>query len=151
MDVSSPDYEAFFQDQTVFLTGATGGLGGCLLHKLALELPTKKIFVLCRSTSKAHDSWASSMPFHIRSIFETGKIELVLGDITKERFGIDADQLDLIASQTTIVINSAADISLIAKLPATIRSNCLPPLELARLASLFPNLVSFVQISTGYR
>ena len=37
-------------DQTMFLTGATGTLGGCLLYKLALQLPTSKIFVLVRGS-----------------------------------------------------------------------------------------------------
>lgn len=134
----------------MFLTGATGGLGGCLLYKLALELPTKRIFVLCRSKTKARASWAASMPLHINAIFNSGKIELVIGDITKESFGIAADQLAQIASQTNIVINSAADISLAAKLLSAIHKNCLPPLELARLACSFQNLHSFVQISTGY-
>lgn len=150
MAYETPDYEEFYRDQIIFLTGATGGLGGCLLYKLALELPTKKIFVLCRSIPKARETWKLTMPSHIESILKTGKIELVVGDVTKNMFGIASDQLDRIASQTTIVIHSAADISLIAKLPATIRTNCLPSLELAKWASSFPNLISFVQMSTGY-
>jgi hypothetical protein len=47
------DYLSFFNDQVVFLTGATGGLGGCILFKLASQLPTKKVYILCRSESKA--------------------------------------------------------------------------------------------------
>jgi hypothetical protein len=39
-------------DQTMFLTGATGTLGGCLLYKLALQLPTSKIFVLVRGSAQ---------------------------------------------------------------------------------------------------
>ncbi|PYH66687.1 uncharacterized protein BO88DRAFT_489802 [Aspergillus vadensis CBS 113365] len=35
-------------DQVVFLTGATGNFGGCILYKLAVQLPTKKNYVLCR-------------------------------------------------------------------------------------------------------
>jgi hypothetical protein len=47
------DYVSFFNDQTIFFTSAKGGLGGCLLFKLAAQLPTKKVHVLCRSESKA--------------------------------------------------------------------------------------------------
>ena len=57
-----PDYVSFFKYQVVFLTGATGGLGGCLLYKLAVELPTSKIYILCRSESKARKSWSRTMP-----------------------------------------------------------------------------------------
>lgn len=142
--------EDFFKNKTVFLTGATGGLGGCLLYKLALELRTKKVFALIRSREKVQAAWTNSMPAHIDAIFKTGKVELVLGDITLPNFGISGHELEKIVQQTQIVINSAADISLVAKLPSTIRNNCLPPLELARLASTFPRLVCFTQISTAF-
>jgi thioester reductase-like protein len=56
------DYVSFFKDHTVFLTGATGGLGGCLLYKLATELPTQKIYVLCRSEPKAWKTWSKQCP-----------------------------------------------------------------------------------------
>jgi hypothetical protein len=47
------DYVSFFNDQTIFFTSATGGLGGCLLFNLVAQLPTKKVHVLCGSESKA--------------------------------------------------------------------------------------------------
>jgi thioester reductase-like protein len=100
------DYVSFFKDQTVFLSGGTGGLGSCLLYKLASELPTHKIFVLCRSKSKARKTWDKIMPNHIDSILNSGRVTLVVGDIMKPKFGIDPDLLAEIAAQTTIIIHS---------------------------------------------
>jgi len=48
--------------QTVFLAGSTGGMGGCLVYKLAIQLPKKTIYVLCRSSKeKAITKWRKSM------------------------------------------------------------------------------------------
>lgn len=100
------DHMSFFNDQVVFLTGATGGLGGCLLFKLASQLPTKKVYVLCRSTSKARMTWNKTMPNQIGSVLHSGKVKLVVGDILKPNFGIAPDLLAEIAAQTTIIIHS---------------------------------------------
>ena len=142
--------EDYFIGKTVFLTGGTGVLGGCLLYKLTVELQVRKVFVLIRSKIKAESAWRNSLSDNINRIFDSGKIELVLGDITLPSFGISKDELDKISQETEIVINSAADISLGAKLASTISKNCLPPLELARMASKFSKLTCFVQISTAY-
>ncbi|KAJ7030823.1 hypothetical protein C8F04DRAFT_1263507 [Mycena alexandri] len=41
MERSDLDLDSFYQGQTVFLTGATGGLGGCLLFKLVIPVDTE--------------------------------------------------------------------------------------------------------------
>ncbi|KAJ5123348.1 male sterility protein-domain-containing protein [Penicillium atrosanguineum] len=52
----------WYRDQVIFLTGATGNLGGCLLYKLAVKLPVAKIYVLCRgSVHQATEKWEMSM------------------------------------------------------------------------------------------
>jgi len=110
--LSRPDYISFFQNQTVFLTGATGGLGGCILYKLASELQARKIFVLCRSESKARATWNKTMPRQIDSILNSDRVKLVVGDILKPNFGIAPDCLVEIAAKTTIVIHSVRIICL---------------------------------------
>ncbi|KAH8665050.1 male sterility protein-domain-containing protein [Tricladium varicosporioides] len=141
-------YLSFFKDQTVFLTGATGGLGGCLLHKLINELPTKKIFVLVRSIEKAEKTWKDILPGF--SIIACARITLIVGDITKENFGISASQLADLAKETTIVINAAANTSFTMALPEAITDNCLSALHLAQISTNFLNLKHFIHISTAY-
>ncbi|CCU83054.1 unnamed protein product [Blumeria hordei] len=146
MRMTDADYYSFFQNQVIFLTGATGGLGGCLLYKLALKLQTKKIYALCRSKTKALRSWNDTMPHQYKAILNSGKVILLEGDITKPNFGIDPAQVH----DTTIVINSAADISFAQQVDEAIEKNCKPPLELAKMASSLPHLQSFIQLSTAY-
>ncbi|KAJ7633468.1 NAD-binding domain 4 protein [Mycena polygramma] len=141
----------FFRRQTIFLTGGTGGLGGCLLFKLALAVDTAKIYVLVRgSAGRAEARWRKTMPVHIEEILATRKVHFVVGDMTMRDFGISAEVLDELAASVTVVIHSAADTRLEAPLRKSVENNCIPALELARLAGSFKRLERFVHISTAF-
>ena len=141
----------FFSTQVVFLTGATGGLGGCLLYKLAVVLPVPKIYVLIRKTpDQAIRTWQATMGCHVDKILQTGKVSFVIGDVTAPQFGIDDTTLREMEKDVTVVINAAASISLRMSLQEVVQVNCLPALELAGMATKFANLRSFVQVSTAY-
>ncbi|KAF7359872.1 Fatty acyl-CoA reductase [Mycena venus] len=148
------DYEvpsAFFKKHTVLLTGGTGGLGACILFKLALQVDAAKIYVLVRgSIERAKSQWAASMSGHIDQILASGRVTLLVGDVGEKHLGLDPGILAELAESVTLVIHCAANISLMASLQDTIRDNCLPTLELAQLASGFKNLSRFVYVSTAY-
>ncbi|KAF8142400.1 male sterility protein-domain-containing protein, partial [Mycena galopus ATCC 62051] len=141
----------FYKEHTVLLTGGTGGLGACILFKLALHLDTGKIYVLVRgSIERAKSQWAASMPGHIDRILATGRVELLVGDVGEKHLGLDPGVLAELAESVTLVIHCAASIDLMASLNDHIRDNCLPTLELAKLASGFQRLSRFVHVSTAY-
>ncbi|KAJ7099959.1 male sterility protein-domain-containing protein [Mycena belliarum] len=149
--MQNQDPSAFFRGQTIFLTGGTGGLGGCLLYKLALKVDARKIFILVRgSAAQAMASWAKTIPGQIASILATKKVHLMVGDITKRNCGIDPAILAEMGEQVTLVIHCAANTNLMAPIHQTIADNCIPTLQLAELASTFKNLSRFVHISTAY-
>ncbi|KAH8587859.1 male sterility protein-domain-containing protein [Bisporella sp. PMI_857] len=110
----------FYKEQAVFLTGATGGLGGCLLYKLSIVLDVQRLYVLIRgSESTALGRWKYTMPQqcqYIEDRIRAGKIILVPGDMTKERFGITIETLCKIEQEVTIIIHAAANISFRAPL-----------------------------------
>ncbi|KAJ7766498.1 male sterility protein-domain-containing protein [Mycena maculata] len=142
---------AFFQHQTIFLTGGTGSLGGCLLFKLAMRVDTQGIYVLVRgSEARAKVRWASTMPAQIGPMLATGKIQLVVGDTKERDCGIAPAVLAEMAGCVTLVIHCAANISLKAPLKQSVFDNCIPTLALAQLAGTFPNLSKFVHVSTAY-
>lgn len=105
-------YVQYYESQTVFLTGGTGGLGTCLLYKLGMELPTTKIYVLIRSKEKALQTWRKFIPDQIDAMLDSSKIVLVTGDIGRANLGIEEKILAKIASDATIIINSVRIISL---------------------------------------
>ncbi|CAI7575132.1 unnamed protein product [Penicillium viridicatum] len=141
----------WFRGQVVFLTGATGNLGGCLLYKLAIQLPTAKIFVLVRgSVQKAIESWEQSMPEQVEDIIATCKIQFFLGDMTQPNLDLSPDNLSRLQNETTVVINAAGDIALSRQLAETIPVNCTGHLTLASLLDSFTRLQRFLHISTTY-
>ena len=149
----TPDgfYSEFFRDKTIFLTGATGNLGGCLLYKLTEILGCQHIYVLCRgSAARAKIQLTKNMPLQAPSIFLHPGLVFITGDIKEPGFAITQPLLERMQREVQIIINAAADISLQAPLSSTMESNCLPPLELAQMATKFQRLESFIQISSAY-
>ncbi|EFQ32254.1 male sterility protein [Colletotrichum graminicola] len=141
----------FFQNQVVLLTGATGGLGGCLLYKLAVVLRVPKIYVVIRKTpEKAIQTWSTIMPNHVDEVLRTGSIKFVFGDLTAPQFGIAEHNVRALEKDVTIVINAAANISLRLPLRQAVQDNCLSALDLGEMATRFTKLVCFVQVSSAY-
>ncbi|KAK7022368.1 NAD-binding domain 4 protein [Favolaschia claudopus] len=141
----------FFRKQTIFLTGGTGLVGGCLLFKLAMKLDTGKIYTLVRgSPERATSQLRDIMPNQIDAILATKKVQLVVGDIREHKFGIDPVVLTEIARTVSVIIHSAASISLRTTQKECVENNCLPVLHLTQMSSTFENLSRFVFISTAY-
>ncbi|KAJ5606627.1 hypothetical protein N7510_009408 [Penicillium lagena] len=150
-EVLQSGYARIFESHTVFLTGCTGSLGGCLLYKLALRLPTRKIFALIRDKPQtAIDKWRKSIPDQTEAILASKKVEFVIGDIKSVNFGLEPAVLEQLQNQVTLVIHTAAKIALEARLRDSLENNCLPALELARIASRFRKLKLLIQLSTAY-
>ncbi|GKT44860.1 fatty acyl-CoA reductase 2 [Colletotrichum spaethianum] len=141
----------FFRDQVVLLTGATGGLGGCLLYKLVVVLRVPKIYVVIRKTpEKAIQAWAKTMQNHVDEIMHTGSVKFIYGDITTRKYGIADHDVRAMENDVTIVINAAANISLRLPLRQVVQENCLSALDLGEMAMRFTKLISFVQLSSAY-
>ncbi|KAJ5537167.1 male sterility protein-domain-containing protein [Penicillium frequentans] len=122
---------------------------GCLLYKLAVQLPTAKIFVLCRgSVRKAMEKWEASMPEQIDDIFDTGKVHCLIGDITQPIFGLEKKEIEALQQEVTVVIHAAASLSLFQDLLGTIQINCLPVISLARMLLSFQNIKAFLHVSS---
>lgn len=144
-------YAKIYQSHTVLLTGSTGSLGGCLLYKLALQLPTRKIYTLIRGTpEEAIAKWKKSMPNQYQAILASKKVEFVLGNIRSTEFGLQPATLQELQEKVTLVIHAAAKITLDASPQDAFENNCLPALELARVVSRFRKLKLLVLISTAY-
>ncbi|KAL4994908.1 male sterility protein-domain-containing protein [Aspergillus recurvatus] len=143
------DYLRRFENEVVLLTGATGSLGGCLLYKLALRLPTKKVYALCRgSAGYAVRKWESAMPQQIDDILDTGKVELVTGDLSKPGLGLNPAVREKMRDEVTAVINTAANISLVEGLEKSVRDNCQTATALFQMASEFRRIRIFVHFSS---
>ncbi|CEL04999.1 hypothetical protein ASPCAL06121 [Aspergillus calidoustus] len=143
------NYFRQYESQVILLTGATGSLGGCLLHKLALRLPTKKIYALCRkSIGDAIRKWEVTMPEQIEDILDSGKVEFIIGDLSKSSLGLEAAVHERLRNEVTTIINTAANISLVQALADSLKDNCQTATALFHAASKFKNLQLFIHFSS---
>jgi len=139
----------WYRGQVIFLTGATGNLGGCLLYKLTVKLPVEKVYVICRgSMRQAMEKWEASMPEQIDEILDSGKFHCFTGDVTQPKFGLGTTELEILEREVTVVIHAAANFSLFQGLPATIHDNCLPVVALARMLHSFHKIKIFLHVSS---
>lgn len=151
MEETTPanEYVRHFENAVVLLTGATGSLGGCLLYKLALRLPTKKIYALCRgSVGESVRKWESTMPQQIDDILDTGKVELITGDMSKPGLGLNPAVREKMREEVTAVINTAANISLVEELKDSVRYNCQTATAVFQEVSEFRHVRHFIQFSS---
>ncbi|KAL3462239.1 male sterility protein-domain-containing protein [Aspergillus heterothallicus] len=146
---ATDEYIRQYGQEVILLTGATGSLGGCLLYKLAMRLPTKKIFALCRgSIGDAIRKWELTMPDQIENILDTGKVEFITGNLSKPGLGLDSAVRERMRNEVTAVINTAANISLVQDLEESLRHNCQTAVALLQTVAQFTNMRIFIHFSS---
>lgn len=106
--------------QTVFLTGATGVLGGRMLKDL-LESTASRIYCLARGSDagNARDRVLSILRVYdgdrvLESEFRA-RVTVLAGDVTQDRLGLSKALYSELQRQTDITIHAAANTSLLAK------------------------------------
>jgi thioester reductase-like protein len=107
--------------KTFLLTGVTGFLGQELLHLLARD-DNNRVYCLLRDRKK--ESAAQRFGQALKEVGLAGRpgIELVAGDLRRERMGLSESDYDLLSHTVTNVIHAAADVRFNQPLEA-IRAN----------------------------
>ncbi|XP_072143727.1 fatty acyl-CoA reductase 1-like [Dermacentor andersoni] len=106
----------FYQDQVVFITGATSFIGKVLLEKLLRSCPVKRIYLLIRSKHGVEpDARLEAM---LRSeVFQRirlevpdalGKVKAVAGDLTQPDLGLSETSLHTLVDEVSVVFHLAA-------------------------------------------
>lgn len=120
-----------------------------MLYKLAVQLPTKKIYVLCRrSLEQAMNKWEASMPDQVEEIFDSGKVHCIIGDTTEPQLGLKRVDRERLQQEVTVVIHGAASISLIDELHKAVQEHCSAMTNMIELASQMAHLRAFVYVSS---
>jgi thioester reductase-like protein len=106
--------------ETVFLTGATGVLGGRILTDL-LQSTSSRIYCLVRGNDPSHCQQRVRSLLRVYDHDATLESELLSrvivlnGDVTQERLGLAPGQFAELQSLTDITIHAAANTSLLGK------------------------------------
>lgn len=125
------------ETNTIFMTGATGGLGSKILSDL-ISRTNKKIICLVRSKHEkdAENRIINAIKNHIQisSQIILSRITCVNGDLTQEQFGIHSQKWREICSATDEIIHCAAEVNIVKSYQQLKASNLLPCFTLMRLA-----------------
>lgn len=122
----------------IFLTGSTGYIGAHIAANL-LRGSSEPLNLLVRAKSRqqgAERLWQSlqlHMPFAEFESFLNGRIRVFCGDLTDERFGLDAGEYDALVHSTGSVIHCAASLNRKSE-KACLNTNLRGTLEVVQLA-----------------
>ncbi|KAI9444302.1 alpha-aminoadipate reductase Lys1p [Lactarius indigo] len=98
---------------TVFLTGATGFLGGFILRSLLSRETVKKVICIVRSstdgkaTERLRQS-ASDSGVWDESWVQAARLEVLCGDLDKDAFGLAPQVWDRVTEETDVVLHNGA-------------------------------------------
>lgn len=154
---SSP-IQQFYQNKSIFITGATGFLGKVLIEKLLRACDVERIFILIRS--KKNDDVNTRM----EKIFEDQlfdqvrrkdpdyrrKIHPINGDCILPGLGISSPDRALLIKHCNVVFHGAATVRFDEKLKLALSINVCGTREILTLAKEMEQLNAFLHISTAY-
>ncbi len=110
-------------------------LGHRLLPKLCAEERVEKVIALARKNAPG---------------FSHRKIEVLRGDVSRDRLGLDPSQRHAINSAVTTIVHGAAETSFSSELEAAREVNVTGTTNLLRLAADCPRLRALCHLSTVY-
>jgi fatty acyl-CoA reductase len=151
--------------KTILITGCTGFLGKVLLEKIIGSTPdVAKIYLLIRNSERfesgqqrfEQEVLSSSIFTQLKSlkekafnVFCESKIQVVCGELSEKRFGLNADSYSKLASDIDVIINSAASVDFREPLDQALHINTLSLNNIVELSKVGGN-IPVVQVSTCY-
>ncbi len=159
----------YLKGKTLFITGATGFLGQCLVEKILWAVPdVERVYILIRPRTNLRGAVVtaqmrlerellrSSSFDRLRSRLGDGfsaflkeKLVAVSGDLSRDDLNLDEQTRLRLQGETDIVINSAAVVSFDAPLDEAYHLNVLGAQRVARFAQSCGRCV-LVHVSTAY-
>lgn len=159
----------YLKGKTLFITGATGFLGQCLVEKILWAVPdVKRVYVLIRPRTNLRGAVVTARMRLERELYHAScfdrlrsklggdfaaflkeKLVPVSGDLSRDDLNIDEQTRLRLQGETDIVINSAAVVSFDAPLDEAYHLNVLGAERVARFAQSCDGCV-LVHVSTAY-
>ncbi|CAN7993771.1 unnamed protein product, partial [Ixodes pacificus] len=149
----------FYQDEVIFITGATGFLGKVLLEKLLRSCPgIERIYLLIRP--KKNLSPPRRLELLLRSpCFERlrqecpsslNKLVVVDGDLTEKKLGLEFRDYERLASDVSMVFHSAADVRFNQSLRNAVKINLEGTKNILALCNHIKKMKAVVHVSTAF-
>ena len=129
--------------ETIFVTGATGLIGGGVLHRLLKTDPGIRAIVLVRDLNR----WTMHAGRFAR---EAGRITAVQGDVTSPDLGMETRSRLKLSKSISTIIHAAADTSFSRALNESRTTNTLGTAHVLDFASECCELERFAHVSTAF-
>jgi fatty acyl-CoA reductase len=147
-----------YENQSVFVTGASGFLGKVLVEKLLYSTNVKNIYCLIRplkghpAKERLEKMLHSPIYDRIRQtdvqLFQ--KLIAVSGDLMHEDLGLSENEMTQICENVSIVFHCAATVKFDEILRVSVQMNLIGTQRLLALCHKIKNLISVVHASTAY-
>lgn len=128
---------------SIFLTGATGLVGGHVLERLLASRPGLHAFVLVRDPERWHARSAGPVGFE-------GRVRPLGGDVTEAGLGLDWRTRGVLADRVRLVVHCAADTVFSRDLPTARAVNSAGTAHVVELAASWPGVSRFIHVSTAF-
>ena len=133
----------------VFLTGATGLLGRCLMREILARIaPNAVLFCLVRGASAgtAH-ARLEEKAFPSKTL--DSRVRVIAGDAAHRKFGLSDEEHARLADSIDVVVHSAGVVSAAAPYASMASGNVAPAREALRLACLRPGAIAVHHVSSS--
>jgi len=148
----------FYQNKSIFLTGASGFVGKVLVEKLLRTCPNlDKIYILLRSKKNLTPLQRLDKEFIDCKLFINVDKKIILekvrpldGDLTAENFKLSPEQIKELCSNVNIVFHVAASVRFDDKLKVCLKDNVLGTKNVLDLCHQMNKLDCLVHVSTAY-
>ncbi|XP_062512812.1 putative fatty acyl-CoA reductase CG5065 [Corticium candelabrum] len=158
-DTTTSSISSFYDEQSVFVTGATGFVGKVLIEKLLrCSAKLKAMYVLVRpqrgktAKQRTADMLTDRVFDHLRTEQPTftNKIIVCEGDIMKPNLGLSEEDTATITDNVSVVFHSAATVKFDEPLKLSVKMNVVGVKQLIALCHRMTNLKALIHISTAY-
>lgn len=153
------DVTNWYRKKNIFVTGATGFVGKCLVEKLIRDCPDiGDVYIMIRS-KKNTDFEQRKKAYVNHVVFSRltserpsalDKIKIVKGDLNEVDFGIGEQDRREICDRVSVVFHVAADVRFDKELWESYDVNVTGTKHALDFASCFKRLEVFVHVSTTY-
>ncbi|RWS29833.1 putative fatty acyl-CoA reductase-like isoform X2 [Leptotrombidium deliense] len=150
---------SFYNDRSIFITGASGFMGKVLVEKLLRSCPgVKNIYILLRDKKGLNSRQRLDELFNAK-IFDRikeenakaiNKVIAISGDISSPGLGICENDVNTLVKEVSIVFHSAATVKFDEALKTSVEFNVLGTRRVIELCHKIKNLVALIHVSSAY-
>lgn len=135
----------WYSGKSVFVTGATGFIGKCLVEKLLRDCDIHTVYIIIRNKKGKHfeqrkQEYLQHIVFSNLSAETLKKIKIFPGDLHAPNLGMSNDNQTEIAENVSIVFHSAADVRFDRPISEAYHSNVEATRKLLDFANTFQHL-----------